>query len=59
MLEILQFIFSSFWIWLGATIHLGIIFYLLIVAIAGGIMKTAAKIEETEAKIDDGKNDNK
>lgn len=26
MLEILQFIFSSFWIWLGFTIDLAVIF---------------------------------
>lgn len=26
MLEILQFIFSSFWIWLGFTIDIAIIF---------------------------------
>jgi len=31
MLEVLQFVFSSFWIWLGC--------FLLIAAVAGGVAK--------------------
>ena len=46
MLEIIKFIFSSFWIWLGTVIILGIIFGGIYDVIKIGISKSFLKINK-------------